>query len=222
MNSPYTIVVRFIGLLLLAFVCLKLWTMWNQKRKVDAMFDEMRVLASEASYYQQFDADEASRTLLRLMGLMWKVELWGVAPENVTERIFRMERRMFDGNRKTPAEPVRQRLIRMNIEANRDALRKLGYPPEQQIFIALDEGKLPRVEEGPFEGRRPVVHRIIDPIHSPGLDMVIANFEIRPELTESPMDDVTLARARQLVRELGNARIIDRDAVERITQDLER
>lgn len=220
MNAS-TIVIRVVIGVLLLIGGLKLLAMWNQKRAVDELFEEMRVLTTDASYLRQFDSDEATRTLLRLMVLMWKAENQGVPPERVIDRIFLTEKGMFDSEKK-PSVSATQRLIRDNLEFNRDALRKLGYPAERTIFEALEAGRLPALTDGPFARQQPIVHRVIDPTLSPGLDTVIANFEIRPPGEIDRFDDVNLARTRQLVRQLRSANIIEQDAAERLSQSLER
>lgn len=220
MNAS-TIVIRVVIGVLLLIGGLKLLAMWNQKRAVDELFEEMRVLTTDASYLRQFDSDEATRTLLRLMVLMWKAENQGVPPERVIDRIFLTEKRMFDNEKKPPVSAT-QRLIRDNLEFNRDALRKLGYPADRTTFEALEAGRLPALTDGPFARQQPIVHRVIDPTLSPGLDTVIANFEIRPPGEIDRFDDVNLARARQLVRQLRSANIIESDAAERLSQSLER
>lgn len=219
--SPSVIVTRVVLLLLVLAGGLKLLSMWNQKRQVERLFDEMRVLASESSYFRQFDADEASRTLVRLTGMLWRAELAGVPPEQALDRLFQTGRGLFGGDRKEPEAP-RQRLIRESLAHNRDALRKLGYPAVMATLDALEDGYLPTLREGPFSGQRPVVHRIVDPALLPGLDTNLANFEIRPPGKEEELDDVRIARIRQLVRQLGYADILDQDAIERLMASLEK
>jgi hypothetical protein len=218
--NPFSIVTRVVLLLAILLGGLKLMTLWNQKRHIDSLIADMRVMASEASYFNQFDADEATRTLVRLTGLMWRAEAAGLPPAQVLDRLFGTEPGMFESTRNEP-EPPRQRLIRENLAHNRDALRKLGYPAGRETFDSLDEGILPILREGPFAGGRPVVHRVIDPAHSPGLDRLLVNFEIRPPGDSAPQDDLAITRARRLVRELGNAGLLDHDAVERIIKALE-
>jgi len=219
MNAS-TIVIRVVTGVVILIICLKLMAMWNQKRAEDALFGEMRVLTTEASYFRQFDSQEATTTLLRLMALMWRAELQGIPAERIIDRIFQTERGMFDGDRR-PTIPTSQRLIRDNLQFNRDALRKLGYPPDRDIFESLENGRLPTIPDGIFARQQPIVHRVIDPALSPGLDTVIANFEIRPPGEIDRFDDVNLARARQLVRQLRDAGIIDADAAERLAKSLE-
>lgn len=218
--NPLTIVTRVVILIAIIIGGLKLMSLWNQKRHADRLIDEIRVLASEASYFNQFDPDEASRTLVRLTGLMWRAEAGGLASAEVLDRVFGTEPGLFESTRTEP-DPPRQRLIRESLAHNRDALRKLGYPADRETFNALDEGNLPTLRDGAFSGGRPVVRRIVDPVHSPGLDRLLVNFEIIPPGDPAPRDELALTRARRLVRQLGDVGLLDHDAVERIVKALE-
>jgi len=220
MNAS-TIVIRVVIGVLLLIGILKAVSMWNHKRAEDALFEEMRLLTTESSYFRQFDANEATTTLLRLMALMTKAENLGVPPESVIDRIFLSEPKMFESER-TLDMSASERLIRDNLQFNRDALRKLGFQADRDTLEALDSGRLPAIPSGPFARQQPIVHRVIDPTLSPGLDTVIANFEIRPPGEINRFDDVNVARARQLIRQLRDAGIIEDDAASRLGKAHER
>ena len=219
MNAS-TIVIRVVTGVAILIGILKLVSMWNHKRAEDALFAEMRVLTTESSYFRQFDPTEATATLLRLMALMAKAENLGVPAERVIDRIFQTEKTMFDGDIE-PDISTAQRLIRDNLQFNRDALRKLGYMADRDTLAALESGRLPAIPGGPFARQQPVIHRVIDPSLSPGLDTVIANFEIRPPGAINRLDDINVARARQLIRQFRSAGIIDDDAADRLTKALD-
>ena len=85
----------------------------------------------------------------------------------------------------------------------------------------MKKGDLPAIPVGPEAGKKPVVASLIDPAISPGIDKVIANLEIRPPQGErSAPSDIEIAAAKQLARDLGDAKIIEEPARDRIIDKL--
>jgi hypothetical protein len=70
-------------------------------------------------------------------------------------------------------------------------------------------------------GKKPVIANLIDPAVSPGIDKVIANLEIRPPQAESRVpSDIEIAAAKQLARDLADAKIIEEPVRDRIIEKL--
>ena len=81
----------------------------------------------------------------------------------------------------------------------------------------MKEGGLPAIPGGPEAGQKPEIATLIDPAVSPGIDKVIANLEIRPPHAESSIpSDVEIAAAKQLARDLADAKVIEEPVRDRI------
>ena len=85
----------------------------------------------------------------------------------------------------------------------------------------MREGKLPFIPDGPLAGKTPMIATLIDPAISPGIDKVIANLEIRPPQTEiHAPTDIEIAAAKQLTRDLADAKIIEEPVRDKIIAKL--
>ena len=86
---------------------------------------------------------------------------------------------------------------------------------------AMQKGDLPPIPAGPQSGSKPVISHLIPPALSPGMDKLIANLEIRPpQADDAPPTDIQLAAAKQLARDLAEARIIEEKVCDKILDGL--
>ncbi|MEO7098555.1 MAG: hypothetical protein ABI162_04280, partial [Luteolibacter sp.] len=85
---------------------------------------------------------------------------------------------------------------------------------------SMKAGELPPIPSGPEAGNHPEIGTLIDPSLSPGMERVIANLEIRPARTTTKASDVEIAAAKELARDLSDAKIIEESARDRILQKL--
>ena len=117
--------------------------------------------------------------------------------------------------------PIKESIIRRCLRANYENFLKLGYTPDFHTLQGMKTGELPPVRTGPSVGSRAEIGTISDAALSPGLDRVVANLEIRPpRKSGSAMNDVEIAAAKQLAKDLSDAGVIETAAADRIIESL--
>jgi len=206
-------------LIIIVVVALFATSFLRKRREHKALVDEMRSVVSESSYYRQFYAADARRTLLRAMHLLHQAEQRGKDPSRFLNEVLgvagdswldRTDERPYSRSR---AEGLADSTLRANYEH----CRKLGLLDDADALEALAKGELPNISIGPAAGKRLTVYPIIAPELSPGIDKVLANLELGPPRDASqPLGDVEIAAARKLARDLEQADIIDAEALRRI------
>jgi hypothetical protein len=186
-----------------------------------AIIAELQSITSDSGFFQQFYAEAARKSLVRAVGLLAEAKSLGLAPDTVIDRGLGLKPQLFFSDGKRDEPPVRERIIRTCLRSNYENFLKLGYKADFYTLDAMKKGELPAIPAGPHSGSRPVIACLIDPILSPGLDKVLANLEIRPpQAGEAPPGDIQIATAKQLARELADARIIEEAVCERIIEGL--
>lgn len=206
-----------IGLLVIGLVAS---SYYKKNRRQAAILDELKAISGDSSFYQQFYAADARKSLVRAVGLIAEANALGTPPETTISRSLGLKRGMFDEVIREDL-PARQQLIRDCLRGNYASFRKLGYQADSATLTALKAGELPPIPAGPNAGSRPVIAHLIDPAIAPGLDKVIANLEIRPPpADDAKPNDVEIAVAKRLARELVDANVIEEAACDRILKSL--
>jgi hypothetical protein len=159
--------------------------------------------------------------LVRAVALIAEANQLGIPPEKAIDRGLGIEEVFFSTDT-NPYEPTaREKIIRNSLGSNYENFLKLGYKADFHTLEAMREGKLPILTDGPLAGKKPTIATLIDPVVSPGIDKVIANLEIRPPQTESHVPtDIEIAAAKQLARDLADAKIIEEPVRDRIIAKL--
>ena len=194
----------------------------KKKQRLGSIVSELKSLSSESSFFRQFSAGDAERSLVRAVGLIAEANKLGLYPEAAIDKGLGIEKKYFNSDdEKEPT--LRGQLIRTTLRANYENFRKLGYIPDFHTLESMKKGDLPPVRTGPLQGSKAEVGTIIAPALSPGLDTVMANLEIRPLREKGkPMSDVETAIARKLATDLKDAEVIGEDALRRIEAELAR
>lgn len=165
-----------------------------------------RELTSEASFYRQFDRAGAERVLLRTVAVVEDARVLGLPPDELFDRVYeRKESDRYD-YRSMDHYPLTEKLVRSTLDHAHRAAGELGMLKSQHLRD-LREGKLPRTAAG-----RPVIVPLIDPGLSAGLEKIVPNLEIHPPGTDPgkrELDAIEVAAARELARDLGDAKIIE-------------
>jgi hypothetical protein len=219
--SPRYIITRaafLIGLLIVCLIGLKHFKKYQRK---NAIFSDLQSITSDSSFFRQFSAEDAHKSLVRAIGLIAEADTLGVEPEVAINRGMGIEEKMFDADADRDDPPIREKIIRDCLRSNYENFIKLGYTADFQTLAALKDGEFPPISSGPQSGKKPEIANLIPPEISPGMEKVIANFEIRPPQTETRKPtDIELASAKNLANELASARIIENDARDRIIKGL--
>lgn len=209
------IIVVVVGLFAMSFL--------RKRREHRALVADMRSIVSDSSYYQQFYADDAQKTLLRAMYLLHQAEQKGRDPSEFLNEVLGVAGdSLLDRSGDKPDSLSRtEALADSTLRANYENCRKLGLLDDAKSLETLAKGVPPTITIGPAAGERAAVHPIIDPSLSPGIEKVLANLQIGPPRDDSqPLGDVEIAAARRLARALQSAGIIDPAAQKRIEAHL--
>lgn len=215
--SPRYILTRAIFLITAIFVVLTGIKFVKKKQRQSAIIAELKSISSDSSFFKQFNPEDAQKSLVRAVALIAEAKQLGIPPEKAIDRALGIEEVFFSTDT-DPYEPTaREKIIRNSLGSNYENFLKLGYKAEFHTLESMREGKLPTLTEGVSAGKRPVIATLIAPSISPGIDKVIANLEIRPPQMETqPPTDIEIAAAKQLARDLADAKMIEEPARDRI------
>lgn len=213
------VISRAVTTILLIVAVLYGFSMFKKKQRKDKLFADLKSVCSDSSYFRQFDPLAAQKTLIKGVGLVAEAKSMGIDPDLAISRGLGIEEKYFMLDEEKKNEPpIRERIIRNSLRSNYENLIKVGYTPDFHTLGALKNGELPPVRTGPSTGSRAEIGMLIDPTLSPGLNLIVANLEIRPPRKPgTPMTDVEVAAAKQLAKDLLAAGIIEKDASIRIT-----
>lgn len=214
-----TIISRAITIIVLFIAVIYGLSFYKKVQRKSAIIKELRELSSDNSFFRQFYAEDAAKTLVRSVGLILEAKSMGMAPDVVVDKGLNREKSILDGEAKEflPASD----LIRATLLNNYDNAVKLGYTADYRTLADMKTGALPTIPAGPNRGSTAEITPIIDPQISPGLEKVVANLAIRPPgYSKQPKSDVDLAAAKRLAGDLQNAGIIEQSVAERILKTL--
>lgn len=215
--SPRYIISRAVFLIAVLVAVLFSFSFYKKKQRQSAIIAELKSLSSDSSFFQQFFAEDAQKSLVRAIALIAEANQLGVPPETAIDRSVGIEAKSFFSEEKREDPTPRSELIRSSLRSNYENFLKLGYTPDFHTLESMKGGSLPPIPSGPGAGKRPVIGTIIDPSLSPGIDKVMANLEIRPPQAESRApSDVEVSSAKRLASELAEARIIEESVRDRI------
>ena len=219
--SPRYILTRAIFLITAAFVILYGISLTKKMQRKSAISAELKSIASNSSYFHQFYAEDAQKTLVRAVALIAEANELGTPPDKSIDRALGIEPAYFKPAEKPEELQPREKIIRSSLANNYENFRKLGYQPDFQTLSTMKEGTLPPIPSGPEAGKQPVIATLIPQAASPGIEKVIANLEIRPPSREnSPPTDLQIAAAKELINDMVEARLIEESVRSRITDSL--
>jgi hypothetical protein len=188
----------------------------KRETRKDDLVSDMRSLVSEASFYRAVTEKDARATFLRGIALLDDAKQLGMDPADVFNGVFKSEDKKKDavGN-EFEDYPSREKLARETLTRAYEHAKQLGLVAGKQEVAALRQGELPSTPT------RTAIVCMIDPAVSPGLEKVVANFELRPfDNKNAAPNDTEIASARNLASDLASSQIIDRETETKIHQHL--
>lgn len=219
--SPAYILTRAAYLIGLLVVIVYVSSYVKKHRRQTAIIAELESITSDSSFYQQFSADDARKSLVRAIGLIAEANLRGIPPDTAISRGMGLKTEFFANESRRQQPPIRERIIRNCLRGNYQNFLKLGYKADSSTLAAMQTGELPAIPAGPQSGRKPVIANLIDPAISPGLEKVIPNLIIRPPVAdEAKPTDIEIAAAKRLARDLAEGGFIDDSVSDRILKAL--
>lgn len=214
-----------VGLILL-IVGLKIWG----KQKSDRMIvRELRVLAKPTSSFEQIYAKDAEAALFKSMYFLHMADTkLKTEPGEVLQKVFhgKGDGALFPSPEvgQTYVDP-RETLILEGLLRNYQHCHTLGLFAESDSLDALEEGEPPTISTGPAAGSKVRIRYIISPEISPGVEKLIPNMLIAPPLAEGEEEgkptDLNIKQAKSLASLLSSARLIERNAEDRIIEHYE-
>ncbi len=218
--SPRYILTRAVFLILAVIVVLYGIRFVKKMQRRAAIVAELRSLSSDSSFFQQFYADAAQKSLIRAIGLIAEANELGIPPETAIKKSQGIETKLFAEDSDNEEPPLKTKIITTSLRANYENFLKLGYQADFHTLQEMKSGKLPPIPSGPESGKNAVVATLIDAAASPGIEKVIANLEIRPPTEGRTQTDIEVATAKQLASDLADAKIIEEPVRDKIIKAL--
>jgi hypothetical protein len=219
--NPVTLLIRAAWVIVLIVALLFGSRIWKNHQRRDAIVAEMKSIATESSYFHQFNAQDARKTLLRAIGLMHEAARLDLPHEELIDLAFGFKSELFEADDSGEEYSSTQTLIRQNLILNYVNFTKLGYTGDMRTINAFKNGEIPHITSGTFQGKRAEIRPIIDPALSPGMEKILPNLHLAPtQETNTPHTDLEVANAKRLARDLALAGVIEDPVRDRIIQAL--
>ncbi len=219
--SPRYILSRALFLIATVVVVLFCVSFYKKKQRQSAILADLKSLSSDSSYFQQFYAEGAQKSLVRAVALIAEANQLGIPPESSIDRALGIETKTFFSEEKPEEPSYRQQIVRTNLRANYENFLKLGYTADFHTLETMKTGSLPPIPSGPEVGKKPVVATYISAALSPGIEKVIANLEIRPPQADGrTLTDLEIAAAKRLAESLAEAKLIEEPVRDKIIKAL--
>ena len=219
--SPRYIITRALFLVAALVAILYGVSFIKKYQRRSAIVAELKLITADSSFFQQFYAEDAQKTLVKAIALIAEAKDLGLSPESTIDQVLNVNHKLFDSDDEKDEPAPRVKIIGASLRANFQNFLKLGYQSDYQTLSTMKSGELPSIPGGPESGKRPVIGTLINPSLSPGIERVIANLEIRPPQSEGrPATDIEIAAAKQLARDLYAAKLIEEAARDRILEKL--
>ena len=217
------ILVRAISIILVIVAILYVVGFIKKKNRRDAIVTELREISSESSYFSQFSAEDAEKSLIQAVGLVAEAKNAGMDPEDAIKRSLGIKKKYFQMEDDKEGPNIRQSIIINSLRSNYENFLKFGYEADFHTLETMEDGILPPVRKGSRAGKKPGIDYIIDPELSPGIEKVMANLLIQPSQSDKKeLTDVEIAIAKNLLGKLAKADVIDKVAEKRILDELAR
>ena len=229
---PIGDLVRYI---VIALVLLVLGTfglkVWNKQKLQDRIVKDLRSLTNQTASFEARNSTVARSALFRTMGLLHeaKKEL-DIEPAEVLTEVFHGddEGALFGRKETGPnaySDPKAD-IIRKGLLRNYTHCTNLGLFSDSENLKMLAEGKPPSISNGEAAGANAVVGYIVEPEIAAGIESIIPNMVISSPAArneqDAPPTEFEITRAKELIRDLYRARLIDRDAEDRLSLHYER
>lgn len=219
--SPQYILSRAAFLITLLVVVIVGFSFVKKKQRLAAITADLESITSDSSFFQQFYAEDARKSLVRAIGLLAEANSLGLPPDTAISRGLGIKPKFLASETMHVEPPAREKIIRSCLRTNYENFLKLGYKPDFHTLELMKHGELPPIPDGPQSGRKPVISTLISAAISPGMDKVIANLELRPPQPDGQQPtDIEIATAKQLANDLADARLIEEPVRDRILKGL--
>lgn len=219
--SPLYILTRSIYLIVTIIAVLFVYGFIKKKQRISTITTELQSITCDSSFFKQFSADDTQKTLMRAVALIMEANSLGLAPEKAISRGMGVKEKLFNDDSDREETPAREKIISNCLRTNYENCLRLGYTGDVRTIKALKEGEFPTIQTGAHSGKKPMIDTLISPTISAGMEKVVANLEIRPPQDEvHKLTDIETATAKQLAKDLAEAKIIEEPVRNRIIEGL--
>lgn len=215
------IISRAVGVLALLVALVYGLGVFKKHQRKSALIADLQIICGESSYFRQFSAEDAHKTLVRAIGLIAEGDSIGMSPDDTILAGIGMKGEWFEEKATEDDTPPAKQIIQKSLRANYDNFMKLGFKTDFHTIKTMKNGEIPPISSGELAGRKPIIRTLIPPAASPGLEKVIANLELAPpDSADKPLTDIQLAAAKLLARDLYSARLIEEPVRNKIIEYL--
>ncbi|HBM76979.1 MAG TPA: hypothetical protein DD438_02615, partial [Verrucomicrobiales bacterium] len=209
----------------IAIVALKAW---NKHKMEKQIVSDLRDLAHPTTSFEAAYDAEATSSLFKSMALLHKIKAeLNKEPNEILREVFHGddEGALFgemESGSNASSDPKAE-LIGKGLLRNYQHCRTLGIFSDSENLRNLMAGKTPIIKSGPDSNSKATIRFIIDPSVSPGSERIIPNMIISPpdRGEGGKPTDMQISQAKEFVRALYDARVIERDTGERLNQHYE-
>ena len=213
-----------IGIIVVALAIVGL-KVWNKHKLEKQIVSELRDLAHPTTSFESAYEADATSSLFKSMALLHKTkDKLNKEPNEILREVFHgsddgaLFGKMESGSNASPDPQAG--VIGKGLLRNYQHCRTLGIFSDSENLRMLSAGKTPIIRKGPDSNSKAAIRFILNPSVSPGAERIIPNMIISPpNLSESDKPtDMQISQAKELVRALYDARIIERDTGDRLNQ----
>ncbi len=217
------------GIFLLIIISVALFGIKSCRKyqKKRSVIIELTSQISESSSYEQFYAKDAQATLLKTMYQMHLATELGMTPDETLKEVMEESEDLLDTDHDNELT-IRKALIRDSLLSNFDNCKKLGIFTDQSNLFTLEKGEIPIIKSGPSTDEDVVISTIIPASVLEGVDKLIPNLVISPPNADGSkpggkkLNEFEIARAKQFVKSLKEADLIEKEAYQKIFDYYER
>ena len=208
-----------------AIVGLKAWSKHKLEKQI---ISELRDLAHPTTSFEAAYDEDAISSLFKSMALLNQTRV-GLKkePGEILREVFHGsdDGALFgkaESGSNASVDPQAE-VIGKGLLRNYHHCLLLGIFSDSENIQNLAKGKTPIITSGPDSNSKATIRFIIDPAVSPGVEGIIPNMIISPPNVDegSTPSDMKISQAKELVRALYDARVIDRDTGDRLNQHYE-
>lgn len=193
-------------------------------QKKRAIIIELTSHTSDSASYEQFYAADARATLLKAMYQLHLAAELGHTPAEMLKEVMEEPEGLIDTENKAEL-PASKQLIREALLSNYENCKKLGIFSDPSNLLTLEKGEeLPTIKSGPSAGEEVMITHIIPTSVLAGVDKLLPNLVISPPADETGkpttkrLNNFEIARAKKFAGSLSRAGLIERDALQKITE----
>ena len=218
-------IITGVVVLIIAIFGLKVW---NKIKLEKQIVSELRHLAHPTTSFESNYTEDAESALFKSVALLHRAKTdLKKEPMEILKKVFHGsdDGALFgkaETGRNASSDP-REEVIRKGLLRNYQHCRTLGLLSDAEGRRSLSEGTPPLITKGPSSNSRVTIRYIIAPEVSPGVEKLIPNMIISPpdlEERQKPTD-LEITQAKELVRDLYNASLIERETGDRLREHYE-